>query len=348
MAGYALLILPAANRVYAQAAPRLARAELEVFNQAVLGGRVRDVDETAIGGVPYVTFSADGLGEREAAMLANLSSAYALFEREGELLRPVPLRRLDQFDDDLLTIQRYQGKTNEHFTKLLLNVTLCATTFAGELLERRFRVMDPLCGRGTTLNQALMYGFDAAGMDLDARDFDAYAGFIQTWLKGKRLKHQASVAPVRRHHRTVGRRLQVTLAATREAYRAGEAQDLEVVNTDTTQALEFFRRGRFDVVVADLPYGVQQGSRTGERGLRRAPAELLTAALPVWTELLRPGGAVGVSWNTHVAPRDQLTGIMESAGLQVQAGDAYLRFQHRVDQAIVRDVLVARRPRQPR
>jgi hypothetical protein len=25
--------------------------------------------------------------------------------------------------------------------------------------------------------------------------------------------------------------------------------------------------------------------------------------------------------------------------------DAYLRFQHRVDQAIVRDVLVARRPR---
>src|SRR6266536_1325317 len=269
MTRHALLILPAANRVCARAAPRLTRAELEVFNQSVLGGPVGHLEETAIGGVPYVTFSADGIGEREAAVLGNLSSVYALFEREGELLRPVPLRRLDRFDDDLVTVQRYQGKTNEHFTKLLLNVTLCATAFAGELPERRFKVMDPLCGRGTTLNQALMYVFDAAGMDLDARDFDAYAGFIQTWLKAKRLKHQASLAPVRRNHRTIGRRLQVTLAATKEAYRVGDAQDLEVVNADTTQALEFFRRGRFDVVVADLPYGVQHGSRTAERGLRR-------------------------------------------------------------------------------
>jgi SAM-dependent methyltransferase len=344
MRGYALLILPAANRVYAQAAPRLTLAELEVFNRSLLGGRIGELEETSIAGVPYATFSVEALGEREAALLANLSSIYALFERDGELLRPVPLRRLDRFDDDLVTIQRYQGKTNEQFTKLLLNVTLCATAFAGELLGRRFRVMDPLCGRGTTLNQALLYGFDAAGMDVDARDFDAYAGFIQTWLKNKRLKHQASVAPVRRHHRTIGRRLQVTLAATREAYRAGDAQDLEVVNADTTQALEFFRRGAFDVLVADLPYGVQHGSRTAERGLRRGPAELLAAALRAWTELLRPGGAVGVSWNTHVARRDQLTASMASAGLQVLDGDPYGRFQHRVDQAIVRDVLVARRP----
>ena len=223
-------------------------------------------------------------------------------------------------------------------------MTLCATAFAGELLERRFKVLDPLCGRGTTLNQALMYGFDAAGMDIDARDFDAYAGFIQTWLKSKRLKHQAHAGPVRRHHRTIGRRLQVTLAATKEAYRAGDAQDLEVVNADTTQALEFFRRGCFDVVVADLPYGVQHGSRTAGRGLRRGPADLLAAALPVWSELLRPGGAVGVSWNTRVARRDQLVAIIEAAGLRVADGEAYQRFQHRVDQAIVRDLLVARRP----
>src|SRR5262245_40599876 len=221
MTAYALLILPAANRVYAQASPRLTRAELEVFNESVLGGRVGDPQETAIG---------------------------------GELLRPLPLRRLDRFDDDLVTIQRYQGKTNEQFTKLLVNVTLCSTAFASDLLARRFKVLDPLCGRGTTLNQALMYGFDAAGMDIDARDFDAYAQFIQTWLKTKRLKHQAHAGPVRRHHRTIGRRLQVTLAATKEAYRAGDAQDLEVVNADTTQALEFFRAGSIDVLVADLPY----------------------------------------------------------------------------------------------
>jgi tRNA G10 N-methylase Trm11 len=47
-----------------------------------------------------------------------------------------------------------------------VNLTLCATDVAGELLERHFRLLDPLCGRGTTLNQALLYGFDAAGIEI--------------------------------------------------------------------------------------------------------------------------------------------------------------------------------------
>ena len=48
----------------------------------------------------------------------------ALFERDGDALRPVELPRRDRFDDDLLTILKYPGKTNELFTKLLLNVTV--------------------------------------------------------------------------------------------------------------------------------------------------------------------------------------------------------------------------------
>jgi tRNA G10 N-methylase Trm11 len=175
------------------------------------------------------------------------------------------------------------------------------------------------------------------------RDFDAYSRFIQTWLKSKRLKHRAEAGPLRRNHRTIGRRLHVTLAATKERYQAGDTQDLEVVNADATQALEFFHRNRFDVLAADLPYGVQHGSTVGG-GLRRGPADLLATAMPAWAELLRPGGAVGVSWSTHVARRDQLVAIMASNGLQVLDGDAYLQFQHRVDQAIVRDLLVARKP----
>ena len=41
-------------------------------------------------------------------------------------------------------------------------------------------MLDPLCGRGTTLNQALTYGYDAAGIDLDGKDFEAYSAFLQT------------------------------------------------------------------------------------------------------------------------------------------------------------------------
>jgi SAM-dependent methyltransferase len=336
---FALLVLPSANRVYTESAAGLTQAELRLFGDAALGGRITGVEVTAIGGVPYVTFDLADPGERDLAVLANLSSIYALFRREDELLRPVPLRPMDRYDDDLLTILKYQGKTNEQFTKLLLNVTLLSTAFAGELLDRRFSVLDPLCGRGTTLNQALMYGYHAAGIDLDGKDFEAYSAFIQTWLKRKRIKHDADAGRVRRDRRIIARRLHVEIGPPRQA-----RQHLDYVNVDTTRAGEFHRPDTFDVVVADAPYGVQHGSRTERAGLARSPLDLLTDAVPVWARLLRPGGALGISWNTHVARRADATAVLAHAGLEPLDDGPYLGFAHRVDQAINRDILVARKP----
>lgn len=345
MARYALLIQPSANRVYSGASAALTHAELQVFSQSVLDGRIREVSEAAIGGVRYVTFAADGLGDRDVALLANLSSAYALFEVEGGgLLRPVELRPLDRFDDDLITIPKYQGKTNEQFTKLLLNVTLLSSAFARSMLDRSFAVLDPLCGRGTTLSQALMYGFDAAGIDLDRKDFDAYSAFIQAWLKRKRVKHHAQHGPLRLGGKVAGRRLRISLAAAKEDYKAGVTQHLDLVNAETTRALEFFRPETFDLIVADAPYGVQHGSRTAAKGLARSPLDLLADAAPVWARLLRRGGACGIAWNTLVARRDAAAAILADAGLGPLESGPYLAFRHRVDQAIQRDILVARKP----
>jgi SAM-dependent methyltransferase len=345
MAMYALLISPGTNRVYADSAVDLTRTELALFSDAVLGGRIGDTEVTTIGGVRYVTFLAEALSERDVALLSNMSSVFALFERIGDLLRPVELHRLDRYDDDLVTIQKYAGKTNEQFTKLLLNATLLASAWAGDLLERRFKVLDPLCGRGTTLNQALMYGYDAAGVDLDQKDFESYQAFITTWLKRKRVKHRVlESGPVRRERQVVGRRLRVELAPSKEEQKAGATQVLDVVNADTTRAGEFFRPGTVDVVVADAPYGVQHGSRTPAKGLARDPLALLTAAAPVWAGLLRPGGALGVSWNTYVARREDAAEALAKAGLDVRDDGPYTRLRHRVDQAIIRDVLVATKP----
>jgi SAM-dependent methyltransferase len=339
-----MLLLPSANRVYASASPELARAELAVFSDSVLGGGLSDAELTHRGGVPYLEFSAEPLNARATAFLANLSASYALFEADGELLRPVELHRLDRYDDDLITIQRYPGKTNEQFTKLLLNVTLMASAFAPEMAGRALTVLDPLSGRGTTLNQALMYGYHAAGIDTDQRDFEAYSTFIRTWLQRKRIKHHISFdGPVRRDGKVIGRRLQLTMAASKDEHKAGLDQRLDVVCADTARAGEFFRPDAFDLVVTDAPYGVQHGSRTAAR-LTRRPQDLLTAAVPVWTRLLRPGGAVGIAWNTLVAPRGEATAILTAGGLDPVEHGPYLKFRHRVDQAIVRDVLVARKP----
>ncbi|GAA4345237.1 SAM-dependent methyltransferase [Actinomadura sp. NPDC048955] len=352
MTAYGLLVSPSHNRVYAQAAADLVKAELAVFSERALGGRVRDIEETSIGGVPYVTFSADELTEQDVRLLSNLSSLYALFQIEGELLRPVGLQPLDLFGSDLLTIQKYSGKTNEYFTKLLLNVTAMATDSPMDLITGRPRVFDPMCGRGTTLNQAMMYGLDAAGMDIDGKDFDAYTAFIKTWLKNNRVKHQAEVTNVRREKAVLGRRLHVTLGASKERYKSGETMEITVVNADSLGAGRFFRPASFDLIVTDAPYGVQHGSRPkgaqpGRKGgpqLSRSPVELLTAAVPEWARLLRPGGAVGISWNTFVGRREQLAEILASSGLDVRDSDAYRGFRHRVDQAISRDLIVASKP----
>lgn len=254
MPSYALLILPSANRVYASAAAGLAVAELAAFSDSVLGGALSAGEVTSRGGVPYVEFAAERLRQEDTSFLANMSSIYALFEVSGGLLRPVELDRLDRYDDDLITIQKYQGKTNEQFTKLLLNVTALASAFGPQMLSRRLAVLDPLCGRGTTLNQALTYGYDAAGIDLDQRDFEAYTTFIKTWLKRKRIKHKATYdGPVRRDGKVAGRRLQISMAASKQEQKAGMTQRLDVVCADTTRAAEFFRPATFDLVVTDAP-----------------------------------------------------------------------------------------------
>ncbi|MGC4109578.1 MAG: SAM-dependent methyltransferase [Nocardioides sp.] len=344
MSSYLVLVSPSANRVYAQAAAELTAAELGVLAETVLAGHVGEARAEQVAGVDYVAFEGD-LDEASLRHVANVSTALALFERRDDdaWLRPVELQRLDCLDDDLLTILKYPGKTNELFTKLLLNVTVGASGAAPRMLTDRLRVLDPLCGRGTTLNQVLMYGWHASGIDTDSGDFDTYAAFLPRWLKDKRLKHAASTSRLRRDGRTLGRRLDVELALSKEAWSAGDRITLTDVDADTMEAAEVFRAASFDAVVADAPYGVQHGSRSGG-GLQRRPAELLAGALPGWVECLRPGGAVGLAVNVRTCPRDDALSLLAEAGLEVRDTAAYRGFEHRVDHAIQRDIVVAVKP----
>ena len=331
MTAFAVLVLPSANRVYAGDAPGLVAAELAALDELALGRRLADIEITELGGVPYVTFTGAG-SDDELAVVSNLSALYALFERDGEQLRPLVPARLDRWPDDLVSIQRYPGRTNEQLTRLVLNLAVAAATGTGGFAGERVRVLDPLCGRGTTLNVAALCGFDAAGIDLDRKDVDAYLHFFTTWLKDKRAKHTS---------RRSGGRTTITFAADREAQRAGRTQEVVVVADDTRKAVDHLGKRSVDVIVTDLPYGVQHGSTAA--ALRRSPVDLLTAALPVWRSVLRPGGAVGLAWNAKVLPRAAVVEALDAAGLAVVAGEPFERFAHRVDQAIDRDVVVARK-----
>lgn len=343
---YALLIYPAANRVYAESSRELLRAELDVFASNALSTPITGVGERRIGGVDYLGFTTSRpLCDTDVAYLSNLSAVYALFELAGELLRPLPMTPVGVFDSDLLTIQKYQGKTNELFTKLLLNVTVVASRTPESLLHGGAHLLDPLCGRGTTLNQAMMYGFDATGVEADDKDFDAYCQFIKTWLRNKHIKHTANTIAIRRNKAQLGRRIDIEYGHTKQHYKAGDVRSVSYLNCDSLRTGELLRRNSADFIVTDVPYGVQHSSQRPETSTSsRDPVDLLTAALPGWLHALRPGGTVGLSFNTNVAGRSDMTKVLTDAGLEIVTGPGFDSFTHRVDQAIVRDILVARLP----
>lgn len=347
MATYVALLTPSSNRVYAGAAPAVTSAELRVLGRQALGATVTDVRPTSIAGVPYLEISLDG--PPRAEVLGQLASVHALFCPEGALLRPVPLIRTERFDDDLLSIPKYPGKTNEQLTRVLLNVTLASTAWAPDMASRRFSVLDPMAGRGTTLSWALSLGHDAAGVEIEGREVEAYSTFLRTYLRRKRVKHQIDLHPVRRGGKHVADLLEAQLSADKDAYRAGERQSLELYVADTMSTGDLFGRRRFEAIVTDAPYGVAHGSRSGGAGAGRgvgrdrSPAAILAAAIPGWASVLRTGGALGIAWNTHGLARQDLAQICADAGLAVCDDGPYLELAHRVDAGIHRDLLVARK-----
>lgn len=316
MTDYLVLVSPSTNRVYAADAPRLMAAETE----QVLGA---PATVTELAGVAYVGCAATAA---DTPALSDLSGALAIFEQEGDLLRPVALQRSEIYPDDLVTIQKYQGKTNETWTRLCLNVTNAHVTTRSP----RRTVLDPMCGRGTTLNLAMLLGYNAVGVDVDKRDFEAYEAFIKTWLRSHRLKH--TIALTQR-----GTRLDLETACDKDAFKAGNTQKVTYLRSDTTALDGLISKASVDLIVTDTPYGVVHGSHGGGRDLDRAPLELLDAALPGWLRTLKTGGAIGLSYNRHVAPTDDLAQLLERHGLQVVVRDT---FRHRVDASIDRDLMV--------
>lgn len=337
---FLMLVSPSANRVYAGVADRLAAAELEL-TAGVVGAR----PET-LAGVDYLAFEADADDEALLPTVARQSAHLALFARHategGEtLLRPVEVPRVDTLDDDLVSIPKYPGKTNEQFTRLLLNVTLAAVDADD---SRAWTVLDPLCGRGTTLGQAWLLGLDAAGVEGDLKALEQMASFWKTWLRRKRLKHTAKVSPVRREGKNIGKRFDAEVTTP-----DGGSLVATVFSGDTRQSAALFGKRRFELIVADAPYGVVHGSHSDVRGVSgkrdRSAAGLLREAVGVWAGQLVRGGALGLSWNTLGMPREDLAAACRDAGLEVRDEGAWLQLAHRVDSSINRDILVAVKPR---
>ena len=110
------------------------------------------------------------------------SEVYEYFDTigtvSGPLLRPIEPQFVPFVPLEMAETRRYKGKTNEVFTRVLLNIALFAGAYADNV-DERLRILDPLAGGGTTLFLALSAGYDAFGIELNRQDVETTAVFIQ-------------------------------------------------------------------------------------------------------------------------------------------------------------------------
>lgn len=352
MSAYAILIHPAHESIsYEQARPLLL-AEMEAMT-AGLDVTLSSVALKEIAGNPYVTFQTEApLFASHIRHLWRMSFVFGIFEyaerAEGAWLRPLPVTGDPLFSNTLVTMHKYAGKTNPAFTRLLLNLAVQAADCAS---REGLQILDPVAGRGTTLFEGLVAGHNVAGVEIVPEAVQDGVAFLRKYLELGKYKHRVE------HHRISGpdrsfraEQTIFSIGAPKGASNASAPLTCEFICGDAKHAGALFRKERFHVIVGDLPYGVHHGhsarhtTRHPARQPSRNPAPLVADCLPAWLPCLRPGGTVALAWNTFVLPREQMERLFEDAGLIVLGGSPYGHLEHRVDQAIKRDILIGRKP----
>lgn len=342
---YAVLYNPGHNRVYYEASLKLSVSEFNIAARK-LSAAVEDVQHINIQGIDYLAFrTGSELTLQDIRIISGLSFAYALFEVRqigGEtFLRPIKKVREDFIDESISTILKYTGKTNEIFTRMMINIA-----FYSQDNNENIRLLDPVAGKGTTLYEGLNKGLNVYGIEIGSGIVNEAYHFVKRYLETAKYKFEHSSIKISGPNKSfTALRHTFETARTKEDFKRKDTRTIELIAGNSLYADKFYKKNFFDIIVGDLPYGVKHHNVTneGQSSLTRNPAELLNACLPSWIKVLKPGGIIVLSWNTNVLLRRKIEQIFEEQGLTVKNDGAYLQFEHRVDQSIVRDIIAARR-----
>ena len=332
---YLMMLWPHANVRYRSESMKLAERELRLILD-VFEPQARIIAQSTPDFPALSIELPHGMSDELRKNISRHSLMYALFEvQDDSLLKIAGGRDVAFIGSDLPGILKYKGKTNEIFLQLLINVALMSSDFA-RCGEQRLDLLDPMCGRGTTLFVAANYGWNAAGTDVDRSDLSEAEKFLKRYFEFHHMKHN-----VKRESRTMpGGSIALTTVSyghDATAYKAGDTACIRLANADALRTREAFGRGKMHVIACDLPYGVQHAA-VGAR-----PEQLLKKVLPAWRETLKKGGAAALSFNAQTLKRNTLRSLLADAGFEVLSGGAYDGFEHWVEQAVTRDIVVGRR-----
>lgn len=345
MYNYAILANPGHNRIYFDTAITIACSEIE----AILSGidiELVDIGVREIGLPSSICFATHNPLPPEAIQaLCSSSIYYVLFERQADgWFKPITPAPLFTFPESMTQILRYTGKTNEQFTRLMVNLALSACKTQAKQKQGQITLIDPMCGKGTTLYEGWVRGFNVAGIEINDKWALEINNYVTKFLKQGRFKHKA-----RKEKRNLsnGKKLCdcyiFDAAATKEAFAAKQTQSFHLYPADTRQANLLLKKKSCDIMVSDLPYGVQHGSKQGaqEGKMDRSPLTLLEDAIPAWKPALKQHGAVVLSFNEFTLKWREVADLFSRNGFDVLDTPSFTGYLHRVDQSIKRNLLVA-------
>ena len=331
---YAFLLYPHANIRYRQSLLQLAVQELSMTLSAL--GREAEVVTQKMGGAMFLTFEAAKLTERDMRMLSQLASVYMLFEMEDGKLTTLERTHPNYVGEDLPALLKYKGKTNEMFTDTMLTMALAASAFM-PVHDSQLVVCDPMAGRGTTLMLALRRGYHGVGIEIGKADVKEAADYMTRYLEFHRIKYKRTDSALTVRGQVGGRENKFVFSDSAEHFKDGDTRTLRLICGDTREAEALLKPNSVHLMVTDAPYGVQKGTA----GRQDSIGGTIAAALPGWFDVLKSGGVLAMSFNTHVTRREGLVRLFEKAGFEiVQTAN----LEHWVEQAISRDVILARKP----
>lgn len=333
---YALLLKPLANEHAYQAEKKWALEELRCLLFA-FGIQDSDAHYGIIGANEFLVFSLKE-ARPEILMKVSMHSSACLFCEitQGETLRPLPPYRNQGLPMELPHILKYKGKTNVDFTRMMLH---CAWALSAYPMENSLRLLDPMCGKATTLFCGAAYGMKTWGMDVSKKKLQEADGYLERFLQMHRWKYQRNVKSFTLKKGFV--RATEYISGKNAAELKTAPNQLTMMEADLRTAPELFREPSFHLIVSDLPYGAQHAPHENNR--LSTLADLAASLAEISYRCLKAGGTLAFSYNENTLKTNVFRGLLKECGFRILNENYQLDFSHWMEQGIVRDVVIARK-----
>jgi len=288
-------------------------------------GMLVDADSQVVrfGDMEFIEINLEsGQIDHTCSRLSRLSFVQGIFERTGDVLTPINVEPGFCYPAELVYGQKYQGKTNELVTQLAINVGL---SFLDPTATERINLLDPMAGRGTTLLWAARYGMDSRGIEIDGKSADMFYSHVKKQCKLLKLKHKATSGQVGKSPQKKFGRF--------NRFKMGD-ESMMMVHGDSRNAPELTQGKHFQLLVTDMPYGVQHLA-----GGVRNPLEMMKDCAPEWIDCMKKGGIAVLIHNRYQPKTRDLADLFVAGGLT----HIEIDFPHRMSESIVRDLLVLKK-----